>query len=276
VIIIYSKGDFMLDYHVHTSFSTDGKMTMEEACNQAVSVGLQEIAITDHMDIDMPDNPLAFQIKDMNQYISSLEQTKDIFKGRLRISKGIEIGLQDWTLEQASALTAKYPFDFAIASIHMIDGVDPYYDAYYSKRDKATSYKDYYSTILKLLRQYNDFSVLGHLDYLRRYAPYEYDPSDHWIGKELIEEILKTLVQNGKGLELNTAGFRHYSRQPHPHPDILKWFRELGGEIVTIGSDAHSVEYVGYENKLALEWLKYAGFEYIASFKEMQPVFIKI
>ena len=77
-------------------------------------------------------------------------------------------------------------------------------------------------------------------------------------------------------MELNTSGFAHSSRQPHPHPDILKWFRELGGEIVTIGSDAHSVEEVGYENKRALEWLKYAGFDYVTSFTDMKPEFIKI
>ncbi|HHY82745.1 MAG TPA: histidinol-phosphatase HisJ family protein [Clostridiales bacterium] len=266
----------MLDYHMHTIFSADGEMTMEEACQQAVIVGLKEIAITDHMDIDLPDNPLAFQIKDMNQYLINLEKVKDQFKGRLNVKAGIEIGLQDWTLGKASALVADYPFDFVIASVHLVQGEDPYYRVYFNTRDRIKSYTDYYNQILELFQYYDDFNVLGHLDYLRRYTPFEYDPADHKIGKELIEAILNMLVQKGKGLELNTAGFRHPSRQPHPHPDILKWFRELGGEIVTVGSDAHSVQYVGYENKIALECLKYAGFDYMTSFAEMKPVFIKI
>ncbi len=266
----------MYDYHMHSTFSPDGTMTMEEACLQAIKIGLKEIAITDHMDIDEPDNPDAFQIKDMNEYVKELEKVKIQFKGQLKVKAGIEIGLQDWTLSQASALTAEYPLDFVIASIHNVDGEDPYFGIYFNSRDKEKSYTDYYQTILQLLEQYDDFCVLGHLDYFRRYSPYEYDPEDRWIGRDLIEAILILLIDKGKGMELNTAGFMHYSKQPHPHPDILKWFRELGGEIVTIGSDAHSIKEVGYENKRALEWIKYAGFDYITSFTEMKPEFIKI
>ena len=266
----------MLDYHMHSTFSPDGTMTMEEACRRAIQVGLKEIAITDHMDIDLPDNPDAFQIQDMNEYMEALERVRDQFQDRLVVKSGIEIGLQDWTLGQATALTRDYPFDFVIASIHLVDGEDPYYYKYFNSRDKIRSYIDYYQTILRNFKDYNDFNVLGHLDYLRRYMPYEYDLADHKIGEEIIDSILKLMAEKGKGLELNTAGFRHASKQPHPHPDILKRFRELGGEIVTIGSDAHSAEYIGHENKRALEWLKYAGFDYITAFTRMEPVFIKL
>src|SRR5690554_520846 len=99
----------MLDYHMHSFFSADGEMTMEEACLQAIRVGLKEIAITDHMDIDLPNNPLAFQIKDMTQYMEELKRIREQFKNSLRVKFGIEIGLQDWTLEQATALTVDYP-----------------------------------------------------------------------------------------------------------------------------------------------------------------------
>ncbi|NLU36944.1 MAG: histidinol-phosphatase HisJ family protein [Clostridiales bacterium] len=266
----------MMDYHMHTTFSQDGKMTMEEACLQAVKTGLSEIAITDHMDIDEPDNPDAFQIKDLNEYMEELKKVKEMFQDKLQVKAGIEIGLQDWTLRQASNIALNYPFDFVIASIHLVDGIDPYFKEYFEDRDKIKSYTDYYQTILQLLKDYDDYNVLGHLDYLRRYSPYEYKPEDRWIGRELLEAIFKILIEKGKGLELNTAGFKHYSSQPHPHPDILKLFREMGGEIVTIGSDAHSVEYVGYECKRALECLDYAGFEYVASFTDMKPGFIRI
>lgn len=261
---------------MHTTFSNDGEMTMEEACSQAIKAGLKEIAITDHMDIDLPDNPAAFQIKDMNLYMKELALIKDQFKGRLKVKAGIEIGLQDWTLEKAAKVINGYPFDFVIASIHQVDGEDPYYKTYFNSRSKIKSYTDYYETIYQLLNDYDDFNVLGHLDYLRRYSPYEYDENDHRIGEDIIESILGLLIQKGRGLELNTAGCQHFSKQPHPHPDVLKMFRELGGEIVTIGSDAHSVEYVGYETDRALEWLKYAGFDYVASFTDMKPSFIKI
>jgi histidinol-phosphatase (PHP family) len=266
----------MLDYHVHSTFSPDGEMTMEEACRQAVSLELKEVAVTDHMDIDLPDNEKAFQIKDMNQYISELERIREDFKGRLKVKKGIEIGLQDWTLEMAADLTVKYPFDFVIASVHLVNGEDPYFRTYFHTRDKIKSYTDYYHTILDLLKDYDNFNVLGHLDYFRRYSPYEYKPQDYRIGLDLTEAILRLLVQKGKGIELNTAGFRHSSNQPHPHPEVLKWFRELGGEIVTIGSDAHNAAFIGYEYKRAVECLKYAGFDYVAAFSEMKPEFIRI
>lgn len=251
-------------------------MTMDEACEKAISVGLQEIAFTDHMDIDLPDNKLAFQIVDMDEYIHAVETARTKYRERLIVKTGVEIGLQDWTLEKATSLVENYPYDFVIASIHIVDGLDPYYPEFHKTRNKIQEYMDYYRTIYYLLQDYDDFNVLGHLDYLRRYCPHAYEPNDHLIGIDLVESILKLLVEKGKGLEVNTAGFKHYSRQPHPHPDILKRYRELGGEIVTIGSDAHFVEYVGYENKRALEWLKYAGFDYVTSFTAMEPTFIKI
>jgi histidinol-phosphatase (PHP family) len=261
---------------MHTFFSQDGKMTMDEACEKAISVGLQEIAFTDHMDIDLPDNKLAFQIADLDEYIRAVETARTKYRQRLIVKTGVEIGLQDWTLEKATSLVENYPYDFVIASIHIVDGLDPYYPEFHKTRNKIQEYMDYYRTIYDLLQDYDDFNVLGHLDYLRRYCPHAYEPNDHLIRIDLVESILKLLVEKGKGLEVNTAGFKHYSRQPHPHPDILKRYRELGGEIVTIGSDAHFVEYVGYENKRALEWLKYAGFDYVTSFTAMEPTFIKI
>lgn len=266
----------MLDYHMHSTFSEDGTMTMEEACRQAIKVGLKEIAITDHMDIDLPENIHAFQIKDMYHYVEEINKVKVQFQDRLKVKAGIELGLQDWTLDQSTALTVNFPLDFVIASVHIVDGEDPYFGIYFNSRDKEKSYTDYYRTILQLIEEFDDFNVLGHLDYFRRYSPYEYQLEDRWIGKDLVEAILKVLIRKGKGLELNTSGLTHSSKQPHPHPDILKWFRELGGEIVTIGSDAHSVQEVGYENQRALEWLKYAGFDYVSSFTDMKPEFIRI
>ena len=266
----------MLDYHLHSDFSTDGEMTMEEVCEKALSIGLREIAFTDHMDIDRPENKDAFQIADMDQYIRAAEAIRRKYRGRLSVKTGIEMGLQDWTLETATSLAEKYPYDFIIASVHLVDGEDPYLPEYYKNRNKAQCYTDYYQTIYDLLQKYDDYCVLGHLDYLRRYMPYPYASDDHEIAAELIESILKLLIERGKGLELNTAGCRHISRQPHPHPDILKRYRELGGEIVTVGSDAHSVPYVGYENKRALEWLKEAGFDYVTTFTGRQSDFVKL
>ena len=159
---------------------------MEEACCQAVKLGLKEIAITDHMDIDLPENLEAYQIEDLNLYMEELVLVKDQFQDCLNVKAGIELGLQDWTLEKSVAIANDYPFDFVIASIHMVNGEDPYNRIYFNSRDKLKSYTDYYATILDVLKDYDDFNVLGHLDYLRRYSPYEYVSTDYKIGEEML------------------------------------------------------------------------------------------
>ncbi|HZK34185.1 MAG TPA: histidinol phosphate phosphatase, partial [Bacillota bacterium] len=118
--------------------------------------------------------------------------------------------------------------------------------------------------------------VLGHLDLVRRYAPYKYDSNDHLIGLDIIKAIFKTLIENGKGIELNSSGFGHSSGVPLPHPDIIRLYRELGGEIITIGSDAHSSEFVAYESKRSVDLLKSLGFKYVTRFDKMEPEFAKI
>ena len=266
----------MLDYHMHSLHSEDGRMTMDEACQRAVALRLKEICFTDHMDIDWPDKAFTFQIADMDKYIEDVKEMQDKYKNRLTIKLGMEVGMQAHTLDQSKIIVNGYPFDFVIASLHLVNKVDPYLPLYYENRDKKKSYIDYYEAMYEMLLTYNDFCVLGHMDYLRRYSPYPYQNDDHFIGLDIIEAILKHLIDKGKGIEVNTSGYRHLSQQPLPHPDIIKRYRELGGKIITIGSDAHFVEHVGYENNRAIELTKSAGFSYITSFTRLQPSFIKI
>ncbi len=266
----------MFDYHIHTSFSEDSQMPPETACRRALERGLQEIAITDHMDFDWPIKPYHFEIEDLDLYFKTLLGLKQAYAKRLTLKLGIEMGLRPHTLEASAGLIKRYPLDYIIASIHIVDGMDPYLPEYYKDRDKVKSYTDYYEEIFTSIGAYDGFSVLGHLDYLRRYCVYPYESNDHLIGIDIVEAILKRLIDKGKGLELNTSGYRHTSGQPLPHPDILKLYKRLGGEILTLGSDAHVPEFIGFQFSHAIEVMKNCGFSYLTSYTGLKPNFIKI
>jgi len=266
-----------MDYHVHSTYSVDSCMSMEEVCLRAIEAGLAEIAFTDHIDIDWPDTTIPpFDVKTLDKYFEDLEKMQDRFKGQLVIKKGIEIGLQPHILDECANIVESYPFDFVIASVHLVGGVDPYLGEYYKGKTKEECYEEYYQEILKLIKSFDRFNVLGHLDYIKRYAPFPIGKTDHLLCISLIDEILETLILKGKGLEVNTSGYRHASEAPMPHPDIIKRYRELGGKIITLGSDAHAPEHVAFRFETALQEIKRSGFDSLTSFSSMQPKFVAI
>lgn len=266
----------LMDYHIHSNYSADGEMTLEEACLRAIELGIDEIAFTDHIDIDWPDPSIDFDINSIEQYLLDIESLSKRFCSQLKIKKGIEIGLQPHVLTENSDIIQSNPFDFVIGSVHIIDRLDPYAGNYYEGKTKEESYQHYYQEILNLIEKYNNFDVLGHLDYIRRYSPHPYSSEDHTLSYDLIEQILRTLIDKGKGIEVNTSGYRHISKCPLPSFSIVKRYRELGGEIITVGSDAHKTKYLGYEIKTAIEEIKKCGFKYLTIFESRKPKFIKI
>lgn len=267
----------MIDYHVHSTYSLDSRMSMEAACLRAIEVGLKEIAFTDHIDIDWPDKTIPpFDIRMLDSYFKDIEKMQDMFKGQLVIKKGIEIGLQPHILDECASIVKSYPFDFVIASVHLVEGIDPYLGVFYQGKTKKESYRQYYEEILKLIKSFDEFNVLGHLDYIKRYSPFPVDETDHLLCASLVDEILQTLISKGKGLEVNTSGYRHASEAPMPHPDIVARYRKLGGRIVTLGSDAHTPEHVAFRFETALREIKRSGFDTLTSFTGMQPEFLAI
>ena len=129
---------------------------------------------------------------------------------------------------------------------------------------------------LENMRAFDDFDVYGHLDYIVRYAPLE--PRRFFYGDygDLMDEILRFLISRGKGIEVNTGGYKAGLGCPNPCPEVLRRYRELGGEIVTMGSDAHAVEYVGSFMGEAQEVLRGCGFRYFTLFRGREPVFVRL
>lgn len=269
------------DTHMHCCFSGDSDANPKDMVFAAIKKGLNGICFTDHQDFDYRENPGEFDL-DMPAYYSAIHKLQQEYQNTLRAADsfsilcGIELGLQPYLVEQNNTLTKTYPFDVVIGSSHCVRSIDVYYPAFYEGRTEDEAYLEYFESALENAKSDADFDVYGHLDYIVRYGPnkntfYSYDKF-----KDVIDEILRILIQKGKGIELNTAGFKYGLGHPNPTEEILKRYRQLGGEIITIGSDAHKPEHVAYDFENVPAILKAAGFEYFTVFKKRKPEYIKL
>ncbi|MFV0529686.1 MAG: histidinol-phosphatase HisJ family protein [Lachnospiraceae bacterium] len=261
------------DYHLHTNFSADSDAAMEEMVQRAIHAGLEQLCFTEHMDYDFPEQyALDFHLN-TEKYYESLLQMQQRYKDKILLLFGVELGLQPHIAEFYSHYVTEYPFDFVIGSTHLVDRMDPYYPEFFEGRSTFAAYTRYFETLLANLQTYAGFDVLGHLDYVIRYAKdtsYTYTYADF---SGLIDEILKTVLHKGIGIELNTSGFKYGLQAPHPSVEVLKRYRELGGEIITVGSDAHHPDYVAASFEKARSLLKDCGFAYYTMFQKRKAEF---
>jgi len=265
----------MFDCHVHSNFSGDSEMDAEIACNKAMDLGLEGIAFTDHLDYDYPDYNEKFDI-DFKKYSEFMDKLKNKFNCRLKVLKGIEVGIQPHVIEKTDAVVKSFDFDFVISSIHIVDKVDPYFPKYYEGKTKEQAFGRYLEEILYSIKNFNNYDVIGHIGYVRRYCPYD-DRSLRYVDfSDTLDEILRIVISNGKGIEANSSGCRTGLDTPIPDYDIIKRYKELGGEIICIGSDAHFPEYIASDFKTVKDKLAAIGFEYLTHFEGRKPMYKKI
>ena len=270
------------DMHMHTWFSTDSEACPCDMADEAVRKGLKTICFTDHFDKD--DLEWGEEgIFDVDAYFVEMQKLQEEYAGKLNIRIGIELGLRTYLKDYYEELTKKYPFDFVIGSVHNVpykkdaEGnilyTDPAAEKLFTDRTDKEAYRLMMETTLENVRTSDCFQTLGHLDYVVRYGKSrekEYSYTDY---ADIIDEILKLLIEKEKGLEVNSAGLKYGLPFAHPHPDVLKRYRELGGEIITIGADAHKPEHIAYDFAKAEEILKSCGFKYYTEFFKQKPVF---
>ncbi|MGI6776833.1 MAG: histidinol-phosphatase HisJ family protein [Acetivibrionales bacterium] len=268
----------MFDCHVHSNFSFDSNLKPEAACDKAIELGLDGIAFVDHLDLDFPDSQVNYTI-DFDVYSKYMDSLCLKYKKQLEVLKGIEVGIQPHVIESTSSLINKYDFDFIIASVHIIDGLDPYTYSYYQDKTKLQVYSRYLQEILFMIENYDDFDVTGHFNFIIRCAVYKDNSMKYNDLKDLFDSIFKLLISKGKGFEVNTGSFREKSNRkniPDYDINILKRYKELGGEIVCLGSDAHRIEHIGYKFDYFKDMISSAGFKYLTHFVRREPVFTKI
>jgi len=268
----------LTDFHTHSHFSGDCDTPLEDMISRAVSLGMSHLCLTEHFDPDYPvkeGENLNFHL-DTENYRKDFLSFQDKYKDKIQLLWGVELGLQDHLFEFLDAYTKKHPFDFILASSHLCNGEDPYYPEFFFGKDEEQVYLEYFSGILKNVQNYQGYDVYAHLDYIVRYGPnkdarYSYDKY-----RDLFDMILKTLIEKGKGIELNTGGLKYGLKDVHPYSPILKRYHELGGEIITIGSDAHTPSNLLHHFDRAADVLKSCGFQYYTIFKERKPQFIRL
>lgn len=263
------------DTHMHSCHSGDSDAAMEDMVTAAINKGLDGICFTDHLDYDYPMEPDLFLLN-TESYEKETQKLQTKYAGRLEIRWGIELGLQPHLAGKNNAVTAVCPFDFVIGSSHVVHGMDPYYAQYYEGRTQDMAYTEYFESILENLQTDVDFDVYGHLDYVVRYGP---DRNRNYSYKKfsgVIDEILRKLIDKGKGIELNTAGYKAGLDHPNPSEEILSRYRELGGEIITIGADAHTPEHIAFAYDRVKKILLDAGFRYFCVFSARKPEFFPV
>lgn len=266
---------YKADYHMHTEYSLDSQVALEDQVKQAIALGFDEIVITDHHEADPAAEEYALET-DITDYIINFNKIKEKYKNKIILKLGAEIGYEPRGQEVIEEFIKSNPFEFIICSLHSLEGEDLYFGKFFKNKAKIDAFRAYFQGIKDCINQFQNFDVFGHLDFVCRYGNYPNTDLNYLDYKDIIDQILILLINNSKGIELNTSGIRYGVGHMHPRFEIIKRYRELGGEFITIGSDAHYARDVGAEYKQAGQLLKQAGFEYFTIFNQRKPEFKKL
>jgi len=259
----------MLDYHIHTNFSCDSNQLPEDVCEKAIALGFEEIAFTEHLDLDPQDEGYGFYNYD--RISEKILELKGRYKGKLAIKKGIEITYQKNREQETIEFLEGKDFDFVIGSVHLLGDFDISQalgtEQYLLSMSRENLFLSYFDTTFELVKS-GIFDVLEHFEMVRRYALEYTEDYTYEEFKEHIDKILKLMVKTGIALEVNTSGIRHLPGETYPRFKVIERFLELGGINVTIGSDAHLPEHIGFKIKETIEYLQRMGVNELATFSD--------
>ena len=268
------------DYHLHCQFSNDSSYPMEDVILDAIEMGLDEICFTDHVDYGVKfdvtpeteqDIPKSLRNVDYPQYFAEIARLKEKYKDKIAIKAGLEFGVQMHTLQIYHELKEKWPLDFALLSVHEINDQEFFRYTYQEGKTQQEYNEGYYRELLKLVQNFQDYCVLAHMDLIVRYDKQGVYPFEKV--KDLITEILKVVIANGKGIEINTSSMRYGLSDTTPSRAILKLYHDLGGTIITIGSDSHRPGDLGSGILQAKQILKEIGFKQFCTYENFKPIF---
>lgn len=255
----------LTDYHIHTEFSDDSSYPLTDMVEDAIRLGLDEICTTEHVDYGVKQ----YTVSPYEEYWQAFSRCREQYKDQIDMKFGIEFGVQRHTIAQYQKDILAYPFDFIICSCHQVDDLEFWNQDFQKGKTQQEYNEKYYEEILAVVQRFKDYSVLGHLDMIRRYdnaGDYPYART-----KPIIAEILKQVIRDGKGIEVNTSCFRYGLNDLTPSVQILELYRDLGGEILTIGSDTHEASHLGYQIPAVRQQLKGLGYTVFHTFREMKP-----
>lgn len=261
----------MFDFHLHSSVSFDSECQAIDILKKAEKAGLREICFTDHYDYNSE--------RDKEHFLFLIDNYKNTYdnltSSSVTVRRGVEYGLTEWNKCELEELLNSYKFDFVIGSVHYVNGFDPYYPDYWNGKTLKEAFELYLTETLRCVKIHDNFDVLGHLTYVCKSV---HNPSHKTVEfndfLDITDEIMKTLIKKGRGMEVNTSGVDRIG-DFLPSFDYIKRFKELGGEIITVGTDAHDDTRVGQYINEVLENLK-SIFGYVCTFESRKPIFHKL
>jgi histidinol-phosphatase (PHP family) len=240
---------------------------MEDMVKQAISQGLNEICFTEHFDYGLP-RPEA--VCNSTIYYPKVLEMQQKYGQAITIKCGAEFGMQIETIPNYITEFAAHPFDFIILSCHQIDGKEFWLQDFQRGKTQDEINHQYYEAIYNVMTHYHNYSVLGHLDAIKRDDPYGCYDDDKVM--DAIEKVLKQVIADGKGIEINTSSFKYNLPDLTPSRKIIQKYYDLGGELLTIGSDAHETTRLEDHFQEVKTTLRQIGFHYFYTFDHMVPV----
>lgn len=267
------------DYHLHSSFSGDSDTPMEAMIQQGIALGLTQMCFTEHNDLDYPvtdSDPAGKFELNPDSYLYEFIKCKEKYADKINLCFGVELGLQPHLSKKNAAFAKAHEYDFIIASSHLCNSKDPYYPSFYEGRGQEEAYREYFESILDNLKLFSNFDIYGHIDYVVRYGPTKDEGYSYELYRDILDKILTKLLDMEKGIEINTSALAKGMKEPNPCIGILQKYHDMGGEIITVGSDAHSPTQIAYAFDRAADILKDCGFRYYATFEKRSPSFHKL
>ena len=264
------------DLHTHCTLSFDGESTAEDMLKRAIELGMRYYALTDHVDLGVHADHNFDLEATVSGAAEQLPALQEKYTDELEFIYGVELGQITQDPETAARLVNENGYDFIIGSLHNIRTQDDFYFLDYSGTDVYSLLDDYFNELLELASS-PLFDVMAHITY-----PLRYIVGEHGINVDMrrysamIDDILTTLIRNERGIEINTSGLRQKLGDTMPGYEIVQRYRELGGKILTIGSDAHRTSDLGKGIAEGIDIARKAGFTEVAIYKHRTPKFIKI
>lgn len=265
---------YLSDCHLHTDCSPDGADSAAMMCENAVRLGYYAVALTDHCECN------AYRAggydRSAERAYYAAKKAAAVFSGRLHVQTGVELGQPLQNLSAAEEVLGRFPYDFVLGSLHNVSGQEDFWRLDYAAADLNGILDRYFDEIVRMI-EWGKFDSLAHLTYPWRYITGEHGiPMDNARFSGRIDRVLRALIEKNIALELNTSGFRQKLGAPMPDFPVLARYRELGGMLVTIGSDAHRWADVGGGIEMGLRLLHRAGFRHYVVYVDRKPQLLPI
>ena len=236
----------MIDYHIHSTYSFDGKSPPQSYISAAEEFSLKEIGFAEHLDLD-PDLP-GYDFLDYPLYHRALEELQKHTSVTIRC--GIEVSYQPHLEDSIKNYLSEVECDFVIGSVHEVNRMTMDHTFF-----EQFQPQQYFKAVEGLITS-GLCDIVGHLEYFKRwggvYSSLKF--------KDEISSLLELAIDNNVVLEVNTSGLRHPACDTYPSLEVIQLYRKLGGELISLGSDAHRAGHTAFQFPAIVDQLKSEGF----------------